>query len=349
MAAGKSEYSGTEIKAGILVLAALAVFAVFAAAVLHWRPPKEVHVYHAHFSDTLGLNPGAAVRFGGARAGRVKGIGLNPGNQTELRVDFEVEPGIPVNEGSRAFISQATLTSEKHVEITTGEEGASLLDSGSEIPSEQRDLIGVVSDVGAKVSEALDGVNAMLGTELYASARQAAEDPNRKAVTPMPELLGNVDGAVSDLREAFQANRGNVDEIVAGLRQSQQAVQDLMAKLNAVVDENRPDIRGGVESARRTLAQAEETAAEVRGVIADIKTVSGELDTLADSLDQTLSHSAQAADHARGILEANRPMLEDLVRDLRAASENAREFTRILSEEPQAVLRGHEPQGRIGE
>jgi ABC-type transporter Mla subunit MlaD len=168
-------------------------------------------------------------------------------------------------------------------------------------------------------------------------------------VTPLPELLENVDGAVGDLRGTFQANRGKVEEIVAGLRDSQRAVQELIERLNAVVAENRPNIRASVEGTRRTIAQAERAAAEVRTVIADVKEVTAEFDTLADTLEQTLRHSEGATAHARGILESNRPVLEDLVRDLRAAAENAREFTRILSEEPQAVLRGHEPQGRIGE
>lgn len=349
MAAGRSGYTWTEIKAGMLVLAAVALFAVFAAAVLNWRPPKEVHAYHAHFQDTLGLNPGAGVRFGGARAGRVTRIGLNPDNQTELRVEFEVGPAIPVNKGSRAFISQATLTSEKHVEITTGDEGAALLASGSEIPAEQRDLMGVVGEVGVKVSEALDGVNAILGVEAYTSAQLAAEDPQREPVTPLPALLENVDGAVGDLRGTFQANRGKIEEIVSGLRDSQAAAQELIEQLNAVVAENRPGVRESIEGTRRTIAQAEEAAAEVRAVIADVKAVTTDLDALADSLEQTLNNSEATMGEARGILEVNRPLLEDLVRDLRAASENAREFTRILAEEPQAVLRGREPQGRMGE
>ena len=40
---------------------------------------------------------------------------------------------VPVNEKSEAFITQTTLTSEMHLEITTGEKGAESLQSGGEI------------------------------------------------------------------------------------------------------------------------------------------------------------------------------------------------------------------------
>src|SRR5690606_13993769 len=102
---------------GVLVLAGIAVFLVFLAVIQGYRPPAEEHVFICRFNDTLGLNKGADVRFGGLKVGYVGIIEADPTAPEKIRVEAVVPPELRVNEKSIAYVSQTTLTAEKHLEI----------------------------------------------------------------------------------------------------------------------------------------------------------------------------------------------------------------------------------------
>jgi phospholipid/cholesterol/gamma-HCH transport system substrate-binding protein len=342
MPAPEKSFTGTEIKAGAMVLAAVVVFAVFAAALAGMRVPRETRAYHTRFADTLGLSEQAVVRFGGVKAGNVTRFEQDPDNPTLWRVHFVLDPAIPVNEASVAFVGQTTLTAEKHLEVTTGAADAPRLAPGAGVPSQSKDLFGLADQVGGKVAEVLDVVKAILGGEKYALNAEDAAAAGKPEIVTVPDVLDNTNAAVATLADMIEDNRESVEEVVAKLLEIETSAKRVVDTVADAVEENRPDVR-------ETVTNLREVSARARAMAADVEAVTARLEGMADTLEQVLQNSQALTDEARGLVENNRPLVEDLLLDLRETVRHAKEFTRALKEQPQSILRGMQPLGRGAE
>lgn len=342
MPAPEKSFTATEVKAGAMVLAAVLVFALFAAALSGMRVPREMDAYHTQFADTLGLSEQAVVRFGGVKAGNVTGFEQDPDDPALWRVNFVLEPSIPVNAASVAFVGQTTLTAEKHLEVTTGASDAEPLAPGASIPGQSKDLFGLADQVGGKVGEVLDVVKAILGGEKYALNADDARAGGKPEIVTVPDVLDNTNAAVATLADMIESNRDSVEEVVAKLLEIEASAQRVIDSVGDAVQENRPDVRASVEN----LRDASEKAQAIAG---DIDAVTSRLEGMADTLERVLQNSQALTDEARGLVENNRPLIEDLLLDLRETVRHAKEFTRALKEQPQSILRGMQPLGRGAE
>lgn len=347
MPAKKHNFTVTEIKAGLFVIVSVGLLAVFVAVISGMRVPEERQNFYVHFADTAGLNQGADVRFGGTLVGRVTSISLDPEEQSRLRVDFEVRQGVPVNAASAAFVTQTTLMSEMHLEITTGEKGAPLLKSGSKIKPTEGGLFGQVGKV-------LEDVRALMGVDEAKKQEEEAQEAGEEdefvtietifktvdgAVAEGEGLVGDVRDVVAEKREVVSSIIDKVVEIQDKVLEIEEAATGLVEDVDGLLAENRPNIK--------------ETIAGVRGLIDDVQPIIDQVLEVADDLDDivamveaTLENAESLTGEASGLLADNRPVIEDLLLDLRATVRHLKTFARTMAEQPQAVIRGKAPEGR---
>lgn len=336
MPATKTEFTATEIKAGLLVLVSIGVLVGFLAVIRGCRPPAEgLHRYEASFTDIVGLNLRADVRFGGVRVGRVVAIAPDAADRTRILVTAEVDGAIPVNRASVATIEQVSLTAEKHLEISTGEADAPLLASGERLLShtgsgglfELPDLAGLT----ARLEVLLDSVIVLVG----GTPPGAAEGANPEIVD-LAELMATLQASLKDGSEAARGlssliadNRGTVAEVVTRLAALEAAASELLTELNAVVAENRAPLNATVVNLERltaaTGARAEELAASLSAAVKHLEATGGNLDDLVDE---------------------ERPALQEIIRNLRDTTANLRRLSQTLAERPDALLRGPSEHGR---
>ncbi len=328
MTSNKQSFTRAEIKAGVLVIASVAVLALFIAVIQGLRPPEVTKVFYAYLTDTGGLNPGADVRFGGARVGRVSAIDLDASDQSRLRVEMTVRRDVPVNEESEAFITQVTLMAQKHLEITTGSSGAALVEGGSEIPARSGSMISQAEKLAQTVAGVIEDVQNLLGVEAAVEAeRQGGEE-----MVTLADLFSDVDRTVNEGTGLVRDARGDVMQILAKVKDVEDRAKSVLESLSAVLSENRDDIRGSV--------------AGVRGIVDDVSTVSDELEEIASTLEATLGNAASLTGEARGLLEGSGSDVEEIILDLRETVRYLKLFARTLAEQPQAVIRGKAPEGR---
>src|SRR5450631_4949404 len=91
--------------------------------------------HYTYFKSAGGLLPGATVRYGGMKAGRVEAVHVDPKDSTRIEIDISVEKGVPVKTNSVARISSLGALAENYVEIGTGTKDAPLAPAGSELKS----------------------------------------------------------------------------------------------------------------------------------------------------------------------------------------------------------------------
>ena len=332
MPAAQHDFTATEIRAGILVLASLVILVGFIAAIRGCRPHDDsAKQYFATFTDISGLNEGADVRFGGVRAGRVTAIKPDPEDRSRICVTVEVAGDIPVNEGSTASIEQVTLTAEKHLEISTGGADQPLHENGDTLKSNSSGGLFDVPDLEGVVARAetlLDGLNVLVGTE---HTGDAASD-----VVGLTEIFASLDVTLEEISRVAQAvngvigeNRAGLGEIVKKLSALEEAATGLMAQLNDVVAENRGPLHESVGNLQQMTGE-----------------MSARVSELAATLQATLLYLQEVGGNSSALLDDQRPTIEEILINLQDTTRNLREFSRILADQPDALIRGKGKQGR---
>jgi len=337
MPAKKSNFTVTEIKAGVMVLASLVVLVAFVASIRGCGSSGEaVNRFSADFTSIIGLDLGADVRFGGVEVGKVVAIYPDPTDRSRIHVVFEVPVSIPVNHGSVASIEQISLTTAKHLEISTGANDQPLHVSGDQIASRTNsggfvdipDLEGVVT----RLETMLDGLIALLGVDrAQALAAETGEQmvdlaavaaSLEKVLESGSSTLDNVDSVISE-------NRDELRRIVERLAEVEGAANELLLNLNAVVEENSGPLNA-------TMVNFEALSEEA----------SRRLEELTESLQVTLQYLQEVGGNASDLVETQRPTLEQILLNLEETTRNLRKFSQTLADQPNALIRGAKPQGR---
>ncbi len=350
MAEKKHDFTRTEIVAGLMVIFSVLVLVGFIAMLQGWQPPQEVHTYHARFRGTNGLGTNAAVYWGGLKCGKVESIAPDPEKQSLIRVTFSVDPIIPVNEMSVASIEQVSLTAERHLEISTGADDAPRIASGGEVKGiskgygfiELPDLNGVI----ARVENTLDSGNKlvddlieMLGVDEAKKKEQAGKADFVRITRVLRTVNGTLSdarGMVGDLRSTIEEQRPNLTAILTKVQGIEDSAQTMVDELNAALAENRPLINS-------TLRNVDGLVGKVGSVVDG---VAADLDGLVQTLQQTLDNARDLSGTANDFLQANRPDIEDIIQSLRDTVRNLQDFSRVLAEQPSAIVRGAKPVGR---
>jgi phospholipid/cholesterol/gamma-HCH transport system substrate-binding protein len=351
MPAKKHDFSATEIKAGIFVVLSVLVLLGFIAAIRGMRPPEETRTYVALFRNTAGLNLGADVRFGGVKVGRVSQVAPDTDDRSQIRVEATVAPNTPVNTETVATIEQITLTAEKHLELSTGDVEAELLPDGAVVKSvtksgglvELPDMEGVIT----KVEDLLDDLMAFLGVDEAQELEAQGEEEFAKVTRVTADLRETLDegtALVQDVRNVIEEQRPNITEITGKVKDIQDSVQEVVQEVQGMLEENRGPLKETVANVEASTAQVEQITQDVSGVLDGLEE---DIEQLLSSLQGTLDHAGGLSGNARDFLEDNRPVIEDIILELRTTLRYLQDFSRTIAEQPESVIRGKAPAGRV--
>ncbi len=333
----KHSFTKTEIKAGVTVFAGLLVFCIFIAAINGIRPPQESNSFYTEFPYIAGLNAGADVRFGGVHAGRVDSVTSSEHDKSLIRVEWHVPKDTPVNEDCVAYVSQVSIASEKHLEVTTGSRSASFLESGSLVPKKTggTGMFAALDDIADTVDRVLsdDGLLGDIRTVL--GVREAEQNPD-KEIVPITRLIANVNDTVSESVGLVQDLRGMVSE-------KQKSVDSILKKLNELADsgnrllnETNDLIVDNKDGVKLTLDKAHKTAVKVEAFVT----------TLNKELAQVCERLQCVMGNVDSVVEKSCPNVEKLMVDLARMTANLKQFSRIIAERPEALIRGNALVGR---
>jgi phospholipid/cholesterol/gamma-HCH transport system substrate-binding protein len=337
MPAKQHDFTATEIKAGILVLAAFVIIVGFIAAIRGCAPRDEsAKTYYAVFTDIGGLNRGADVRFGGVKVGKVTAIEPDPDDRARIRVTAVVKGRVPVNYGSVATIEQVTLTTEKHLEISTGSADEPLHASGDTLESgpsgglfDVPDLEGVIT----RLQTTLDGINRLLGVGEGGGGAGGTDAADLAAVLEsLRTALDEGAGVARSAGAVIEDNREGIDQIVERLASLERTATDLMAELDGVISENRGSIQKSFDNLEHLTGE-----------------LNRRVDELVVTLQTTLQYFQDMGGNSSDLIDEQRPTIEEMLLNLTETTRNLKEFSRILANQPDALIRGKRSHGRKNE
>ena len=315
-----------EVKVGALVIGVGSILIITLFMMMNYNPfQASSDEYKISLNFAGGLEKDNIVRLGGIKRGKVVSVRLTPAGTSAVEIIVSLQKGTPVRTDSIAHLASLNALSENYIEISPGRRDSPLLQPGQIIRSEEapefsallnkinalaEDARKMIADLDRNVNQISQGANTLLG-----NLNEATGPRNRKAVTATLEaahaMISNANDMItrtSPRIEAIAANVQTATEKLPALMQrfDEAAVKanTLLERMDGAVAENRPQLKNDLEALESTLTEA-------RKVMTDIAAV----------------------------LEANRNDIDTMLENFRRSSENLREFTDTIKQQPYSLVR----------
>jgi phospholipid/cholesterol/gamma-HCH transport system substrate-binding protein len=303
---------------GMFVLIAVAVLfaTVFTMSGAFGRSTTK---FHAYFPFAGGLEPGATVRYaGGPNVGRVESVQLDAQNPERLDVIFSVQSDLPVKSDSSVKIMSMSPLGDNHVEILPGSPHAPRAVSGALLASQK------YVDFNALTAQLND---------LNPQAQALLRNLNDRA-SEVKDTIARVNDLLSP------QNRANLAATLAGTRgmieENRPQVKTTLQNVNALTEKMQPlleDFRKTSDEANQTLthidAMVGENRADVRQSVLELR--------------HTLTNMTDATARLDQILDVNSENIDELLDNVRHVTENLKEFTATIKTRPYTLIRASNP------
>jgi len=310
---------------GLFVLVAVAVLfsTVFAMSGAFGRRTIK---FHAHVPFAGGLEPGVTVRYaGGPKVGRVDGVMIDPQNPTLLTITFSVQSDIPVKTDSNVKIMSMSPLGDNHLEIFPGTLQAPRAASGAVLPSQKyvdfNALTAELNDLQPQVQELLRSLNDR--------ASEVKETIARVNDLLGPQNRANIAATLANTRGMIEENRPEVKSTLQHLNATSQKLQPLL------------------EDFRRTSAEANQALDHIDAMVGENR---ADIRQAVIDLRRTLTNMTAVSARAEQTLDVNSDNIDQLLNNLRQVSENLKEFTSTIKTRPYTLIRTTNlPEHKTGE
>lgn len=325
--------SGAAILGGsLIVLAGLKVW-------------EQRDVYYVSFHESVtGLEPSAAVRYQGLRIGRVDGLTVDPEDPTAIRATISLEPETALFEGTRAVLDMSGLTGLKTINLTAGDPRGTHLEPGTSIP-EEPSLVGKIGDRAELISERIEVVTNNLALWTGPENRRRVE-----------QFLDNTNKLLQDIDTLVVDGRGPMLAALEEVARTGSSVRKASDEAALTLKDVRSELKQTLITANRAMAEAQRIMAAVdsKSVAATVKSANSAMSSLdrqlnAEAFNRTFTDLQESLTNVTRLVQSLdltvRASREDLVLSLkyvRQATEDLREFSRIIAQDPSVLLRGTE-------
>lgn len=331
---------GERVQLGIFLTVSGVLFAGVLVLFAGVRLVRGEDQYQVHFEDSVsGLNVGSQVRFKGVRVGSVRDIALEE-DGSRVVVHLSVREGLPLPKGTKAVMASQGVTGGSFLSLEGGEKGGARIPPGSVLPSGEG-FMQKLSDRADRISGRADAAVERLTSDENLVRLEATLARTEGLVKHVDELVVELTGTVRVGRKFVE---GHEEELAEAVRRGGRAA----AELEGLARETRL----AVASARRTW-EAADVPGLVRGVDMTVRTLEGKLaqvplGALAQALERSLMALEVVMLRVGQSLGQNQDQLRAAMMNLRLASDEIKELSRSLREEPSRLLFSDPPPEREG-
>ncbi|MDG5814641.1 MlaD family protein [Chitinispirillales bacterium ANBcel5] len=293
---------------GVFVVIGSIVLSLLIAVPLGFRFRDKQKTYIAYFSgETLsGLEQGAVVKFNGVPIGNVNSIAYLPHDLSSVKVTLRINSDFPVKVDMYATTGSLGITGLKYIEISGGSNESELLKEGAELPT-RVSMMGSITGRAESIAERIE--------LLLAQLNQFADPDREDGINSIVENLSHMSG---DAREFFNDDfKGFFETLTPGIQRMSESSEEVIEKVGAIAD--------NIEMMTNTLNES--FRAE-------------QFNSILTRVDSTAASMTQLSDNLSMMILQTREDFSVSMENIRRASENANQLTRMLSENPSLLLRG---------
>lgn len=290
-----------ETRFGIVWLLSGTLLVLVALLVLA-RYPGLLHTgieYKAVFKSVAGLNKGDEVRYGGLPVGAVTHMDIDPADPTRIIVAFRVKKTTPIRLDTRASITQVGLLGAPYLHLEPGTRTAPSLPPGSTLATIENPSF---QDAMRRLSDFFDRTDTLLrGAERFAHG------------SPLERIDSTLDRMDTLLAIATNGSRASFQQIDRTFAR----VDTASGKLTQLMDRSER-LLASLDTATRTAGP--QLAATQREAVESLREVHNLLADLRDAL-------------------AQEGGVDQMVRNLAAASDNIARLTQRVERDPASILK----------
>jgi phospholipid/cholesterol/gamma-HCH transport system substrate-binding protein len=306
-----------EREARYAVVAGFVLLAVAAAFAFVWwysgrGDRRSYDAYEIYFQGSVsGLSQGSPVRYLGVDVGRVRALSVSRDDPGRVKVVAEIDSETPVSGATRARLGLLGLTGLLYIDLQVDPEA----DAGQPLArgDEHPVILARKGDIEAFL-ERLPDLVARAGAVMGRVERLLGDD-----------TLAAIEGALADVRKAsatLPSLSRDAAQLLADLRVVARDTAALAQRMNGLATDSEPDLRAAIESGRVAAQKLAATAASLERIVAG-------------------NEAALAGAAGPGIVE-----VQQLVIDLRQATDEMRALAQELRERPSSLLVGT-PEGGV--
>lgn len=267
--------TATTVKLAIFTLVMTLIFAGLAVVFSQMRFARE-HGYHAVFTSSSGILPGAKVRIAGVPVGSVTSVEV--GKDYLAHVEFDVDRKYRLLTSTRAQIKYENLVGDRYLELLDGPGSADVLKAGGTIPKERTapaldlDMLlggfkpllrgldpGQVNDLTEALLQVFQGQGGTLVSLLDSGGSFAKILGERDAlIGSVIDNLNTVLATIDERGEQFDTTLTELQRLVSGLAQDRDPIGAAIPRiagatgdLTDLLAQARPDLRNTVEQTGR--------------------------------------------------------------------------------------------------
>lgn len=333
------------VRLGIFVLTCASLLIGGGLALAGYRLWEARDFYTVRYSASVsGLEPSSQVRYQGLRVGRVETMRIDPEDPQLIEVTISIVSGTNIYEGTEAVMTLSGITGLKTVNLTAGD------------PREGRILPGAELPAGTSFMEKLEDDAEIIASKVARVADQLADwtaEPNRKRVERILDRAASLGETVEGI---LQRGEEPVIDAVKQVTKTGASIRRFASATSDILEDNRDEfkrtarqIRKNLEETHRLLAALDER--EVQRILAAVRGAaeavedrfsSEELGLLMTQLTETLGDVTALLRDVDLAVRASREDFVLALKRVREASEDLREFSRLIAQDPSVLVRGTE-------
>ena len=276
------------------------------------------------FDQVAGLNLQSAVRIAGVKVGDVRTITLENG---KARVLVGISNDVPIYADATMSLGSIGILGEKFVDLDPGHSAKGPFPLDKPVPSKAGvsldNLMETLSEIGKNVKGVTQALNESIGGE---QGRQKLD-----------EIVDNIRVLTAEFRSMAQENHGAINNTMANVEALSTDLREKLPKLalqfetvgknlNAILEENRPELKAVVGDVRK-LAQSFQGTADNLKILTDrINKGEGTIGKLLND-ESTVKKINDAVDNVNNLLGGFGKM--DFRLDMSAAQWDKRKDSRV--------------------
>ncbi|MDR2560833.1 MAG: MlaD family protein [Holophagales bacterium] len=281
------------------------------------KTPKRA--YYAVFAQAAGLPKQSKVRMAGVEVGRVLDIRLDNGLAL---VTFTVDDVIKVYSDATASLANIGILGEKYIDLNPGNPTQTEAPAGARLTS----IVGVGMDaimesIG-KITRDIEGITYSLNASMGGEHGKTAMD---EVIENLRSLVAELRATAEENHASFNRSMANIEAITKDFREHlpilAKQLGDIGTNLNAMIDENRPEISGFVADARKLAQGFQASSNDLKGIMDKLNNGEGTLGKLLTD-DATIEKLNTGIDSLTEMLAGFKGM--DMALDMSAASWSGR-------------------------
>lgn len=281
---------------GLFVTAAIAIAVIFTVWITGQKGNEPTNTYSVLIeNDVSGLSLGGPVYFLGVDVGEVTNLAIVSGDPPAIRVDIEVLASTPVDSGTRATLAAQGITGVSVINLSSlhGTHQPLQPTPGYEhplIPFKDSGFAAILSSapqILEKIESILDQANALMSDDNLVSVQHALEHVERLSAAwadedsgitrlggDMQTTLGDVRGAIADLRALVQGAGPGLQTSIANIERATSQLADVTGRLDGWLSTHENEVRQFVGDG----------LGQVPGLVRDSREAVRELDKLLEQL-----------------------------------------------------------------